>query len=274
MSLLEALQQSLTLIITQIAGGLPRLGGALLLLLLGWLLARGLSRLAARLVTRLGADRIAQRLNETSALKGAGIQVKPDQLIRQFVYWTLMLIFILSAADTLQLTFVSEQLSALIAYVPQLMTALLILGGGFLLADKVKDVLGTALKSMGVAAWRVISLALFAFLVLLVTVTALDQAGIDTSLLTANISLIIGGIMLAFALAYGYAARDVLTSMLATLYSRHTFQAGLRIEIGGETGIIEKIDNVSCILITSRGKVVIPASRLVTEKVVILPAEV
>ena len=102
-----------------------------------------------------------------------------------------------------------------------------------------------------------------------IIITSLNQAGINTDIITSNIYIILGGVFLAFAIAYGFAARNVLSSILTSFYTRGNFEVGQVISIDNFKGQIVKMTNVSLTLFTGKEYVVFPLSRLINDKVII-----
>lgn len=269
MDLIEIISKAFASVLAQMIGVFPRLFGALLLLFLGWLLARVLSTVLKKFLIRVGVERLAEKLNSSPAFRDSNITLKPADLLARFVYWILLLIFIMSAAETLELNVVSEQISLLIQYIPRLLTAFLILGAGFYAAGLAREGVNRAAKSFGLPAWRFLGGLVFYLLFIIVGVTALEQAGIDTSVIRANVTIIIGGIFLAFAIAYGFAARDVLSSILTSFYSRSNFEVGQTIEIEGVKGRIVRMDTISLVVDSGAHVTVFPLNRLHSGQVVI-----
>ena len=269
MNFAQVIVQSLQKVAGEILGILPNLAGAVVLLLVGWAVARIVSGVIGRLLLRVGVDKMAERLNQTEALKGSSMKIKPSVILQKFVYWLLMLIFILSATETLQLPAVSQQIAQLIQYMPRLLSALIIFGIGFYASSVVQDAIISTCRSLGIPGWKVIGGAVFWFILVNIGVIALSQAGVETTIINNNLSIVIGGILLAFALAYGFAARNVLASILTSFYSRSTFEVGQVIELDGHKGEIVRIDNVSFTIDTGETFVVFPLNRLMNETVVI-----
>jgi len=261
--------ESLKSVFNQIMGVLPKLAGALVLLLLGWVIAKLVSAIIARILKRIGLDKLADKLNQTEMFQEAKLTIRPVIIIKQFLYWTLMLIFVLSAAETLELHIVTQQISALIQYLPQLLTSLVILTLGFYLANAVKDMVAKACESFGIPSGKIISSIVFYILFIAIAVTALNQAGINTDVITSNLTLIIGGVVLAFAIAYGFAARNVLSSILTSFYSKGNFYVGQQIEIDSYKGTIIRMDSVSFTLDIGGSLIVFPLNRLLNDKVII-----
>ncbi|MEM7513266.1 MAG: small-conductance mechanosensitive channel, partial [Bacteroidota bacterium] len=227
------------------------------------------SSIIAKVLTKIGLDKLADKLNETETFTENHISVKPVGIIKNFIYWVLMLIFILSAAETIGLNIVTEQVGALIAYLPKLFTAFIILAIGFYIADAIKGMIARSAKTFGISAWRAMSNGVFYILLIAIIITSLNQAGINTDIITSNIYIILGGVFLAFAIAYGFAARNVLSSILTSFYTRGNFEVGQVISIDGFKGQIVKMTNVSLTLFTGKEYVVFPLSRLINDKVII-----
>lgn len=265
----EDITNSLQKVLDQLLSTLPSLIGAIVILFIGWLLAKLLSRIVARVLRRIGLDKLADKLNNTETFQESNITIRPVIIIEKFLYYTLIFITLLSASEVLGMDLLSEQIGSLIAYIPNLLTALVILAVGFYIADSVKQLVANTAQSFGIPAWRFIGGTVFVLIMLVVAVTALDQARIDTSMVRQNATVILGGIMLAFAVAYGYAARGVLRSMLGAYYSRGSYQIGQTIELEGHVGTIVRMDKVSFSIDTGEKYVVFPMERLLSDTVII-----
>ncbi|MBL7758142.1 MAG: mechanosensitive ion channel, partial [Chitinophagaceae bacterium] len=115
-----------------------------------------------------------------------------------------------------------------------------------------------------------ISTIAYYVIMILISITSLNQAGIDTGAITSNFIIIIGSIFLAFALAFGLGAKDVLGNILAGLYTKKNFHVGQRIRVQDTEGVIERMDSINFILKTDNKLISIPIRKLVEEKVEII----
>lgn len=250
---------------------MPRVLGAILIVFLGWLFARVLSSGVKKLLKTVKFDHLADRINAGSWLEKANINLAPSVLIGKFIYWVLLLLVIITAADTLGWTAISLEISKLLGYLPNLLAAVIFFVIGIYIATFVKDVIRGATKTLGISTGRIISSFVFYLLFLLITLTALDQAGIDTTIITSNLLLIIGSIMAAAAISYGLASRDVLANILAAFFSRKTFRKGQIIEIDGQRGKIVEVTNVAVILkLNEEEQLVVPSHQLITKQIKII----
>ena len=246
---------------------LPNLIGALLLLLIGWVIAKFVSFAIRKVLQSKSMQRVTDRLDQSPLLRQQDVSLDSVQIISRFVYWVVLLFFFIAASETLGWTAVSRTLNELISYLPALLSALVIALIGLYLAQTVRNVVRAALQSMQIGAANLISSLLFYVLSIIVVLTALEQAGIDTHIITANLTLIIGAAVGTFALSFALASRHVLENIIASFYSRRNFAVGDRIRLGDVEGEVVLIDSVSVTIKTQDKEVVFPARFLVDKQV-------
>ncbi|MEN8731229.1 MAG: hypothetical protein ABF321_01480 [Bacteroidia bacterium] len=129
------------------------------------------------------------------------------------VFWLIILTVIVSTTHRLGIDVLTTQVQEVIDFIPDLLTASTIIIIGYLIAPKIKEVL----TSLGSNAGRVLANVLYYFIMIMVMITAIDQLGIDTNLISKNILIIVGVILLAGGVAYRYAAREIIRNMLYSL---------------------------------------------------------
>lgn len=268
-SLMHAFQDYLGGIIS----GLPAVISGLAVLLVGWLLARLFRTIVRRLCERAGLDEMARRTGLATVLGKLHITSFPA-LLGTGVYVLVLLVFLVAAADIMHLTGVTRAIDRLFAYLPTLLTALAIFVAGLWAAEKAKAMLGTMMDSIGLGGGKVIASVVSGILILFMTITALNVAGVDTTLITSNILIMVAGVLVAFSIAYGFAARDILTSILSSYYGKDRFKPGMRVRIGQDEGVIEKIDSISIVIRTTDRLVLLPTSQLITQRIEVLSEEV
>jgi small-conductance mechanosensitive channel len=262
---------SLRVFAEKFMGTIPSILGAVIVLLIAWLLARLVSGGFERLLRTVKFDALAERFQLTNFLQQMGIQMSPSALIGRFIYWIFVLLIIASAAETLNWVLVSELIQKFLGYLPKLVTGIVVFIAGSYLASLARDFIRSATGSLGISTGRILSSVLYYLLFIMVILTAMEQASIDTRILSTNLLMIIGAIMLAAAISYGFASRDVLSNILAGFFNRRTFQKGMVIEIDGIQGMIVEMSNVAVtIQVSENERVVIPSHQLLTTKVKII----
>lgn len=257
----------------RLMGAIPSILGAILILLLGWLFAKLISNGISRLLKLVKFDKLADKIGATDLLERASVALTPSQLVGKFIYWILLLVVIISASDALGWNAVSEEVSKLLSLLPNILVAIVFFVVGTYIATFVRDIIRGATASLGISAGKIISNVVFYLLLILVTLTALDQAGVDTTIITSNLMLILGAVLAAAAVSYGLASKDVLANILAGFFSRRTFSIGQVIEIEGVKGKIVNINNIAITVENGRReRTVIPTHQFITKKVkIILP---
>ena len=106
----QSLVTAMTALWTKVANFIPNLFGALVVVLLGFVVAKLLDTLLSKLLAKLGLDRLMAGTGLTKMLSRGGIQVPISTLIGKIVYWFVLLIFLVSAAESLGLERVSATL--------------------------------------------------------------------------------------------------------------------------------------------------------------------
>lgn len=250
-------------------GAVPNLIAALSVALIGVLLAKAVSKLVTHIFELIGADKLADKLNEIELLNNYDLKIKPSRIIAKITHYLILLIFLIAATELLGMPAVSQLISDLINYVPNLISAIIVLIFGLFIGDTIKGIVLTTCKSFNLPSSNLIANFVFYFVFITAVISALGQAKIDTDFIKNNLTLIMGGGVAAFALGYGLAARDLMANFLSSFYSRAKFNVGDYIKVGDTEGVIMEIDNSSLLLETEDSQVVIPLSMLVKEKVTI-----
>ncbi|MEP3444340.1 MAG: hypothetical protein ABJN53_06070, partial [Flavobacteriaceae bacterium] len=178
-----------------------------------------------------------------------------------------LLVFLIVAADILSWEIISTEIGNLLRYLPRLFSALALMMIGLYIGNFIKTTVKKLFDSLEFGGSNLVSNLLFYIIVIFISITALNQAGIDTTIITNNITLILGSFLLAFAIGLGLGSKDVITDLLRSFYTRRTYAVGDKVVIGKNEGTIEAIENNTLTLLTSTGKFVIPIKDVVTKKV-------
>src|SRR6266699_4438189 len=210
-AILNALSNAVNLVLTFI----PRLVGFLVILLVGWLIATLVSKALTLLLRKVGFDRISERIGLTRFEQRMGVKMDTAGILGRIVYWFILLIFLVAAADALGVPAVSNILNTLVAYIPNVFVAILVLFLGTLAATVVADLVRGAVASAnignpnilaGIARWAIIGFA---------ALIALEQLQITPTLLNELFGAIVAALAIAFGLAFGLGGQDAARRWLA-----------------------------------------------------------
>jgi len=250
------------------ASGIPKFATAIFIAILGFIISKIVAKIFKKALAAINIDKIGDKLNEIEIVEKANLNIKISSIISKIVYYFLILFFMVAATDVLGMPAVSELVLSIFNLIPRLIVAMIVLVVGTLLADGLKGAVQTGLDSLGVPSARMIASFVFYFLMINIVISALTAAQIDTEFLAQNISLIIGGIVLAFAIGYGMASKDTMSNFLASYYSKGKFDIGDTVTLDDITGKIVEMDKSSLILIAENGnKVVFPLNHVSNSKI-------
>jgi len=254
-----------------IGESLPGIVMAIVIFFLGWLLAKVVSWVFLRLLNRVHFDKLAEKIEADEFMKNANLSSSPSELVSKFIYWVLMLFVFITVSDMLGWEKVSDQISNLLSYLPNLFFAIVFFIIGTYIASFIRNLIQGATSTIGLSTGRMIANVVFYFLMAIVTITTLDQAGLDTTMISSNMLIIIGAILLAAAVSYSIASIEFVKNIIAGFYSRKLFFVGQEIEVDGERGEIKDINSLSVVLQKDNGEeVLIPTNILVNTKVKII----
>ncbi|PQJ71804.1 mechanosensitive ion channel family protein [Polaribacter butkevichii] len=249
---------------------LPQLLKGIGFLIIGWLLIKLLLYIIKKALGFTKIDSLPEKLNVDEIFGESSLKIQPTKIIITAIKWVLILVFIIVGSELLGLRMVSEQLSGLIAYLPKLISALIIFAIGIYVANLVKKALFSMFKSLDLTGGNLVGNVAFYLIAIVVTVTALNQAGVNTDLITSNLSIILGAILASFTIAFGLGSRDVIKRLLFGYYTRKNIQEGDKVIVNGIEGVVAVIDNICVILITKKGKVILPIKDIVDNQIEIV----
>lgn len=257
----------LTQFLAKFSDAIPKIAMALIILVIGRFIANLACKIMRRILVAMQVDRMTEQLNDIDLVQRSGARVELSGILSSMVYYVLMLGFIIFATDMLGIPAITAMVRDVIDYLPALFSALILFLLGLYLADIFRKVVFTTLRSMGVASAKMIATGVFYFLFLVMGVSALAQAKINTGFIASSLTVIIGAGALAFAFGYGMASRDLVSSYLAGFYNRNKVRIGDDVRIIGVRGKVVLMDATSMILQTPERAIVIPLNKLTTEKV-------
>ncbi|MFZ3204411.1 MULTISPECIES: mechanosensitive ion channel family protein [Pseudomonas] len=262
----QSLIAAMTALWTKVAGFIPNLFVALILVLLGFVVAKLLDTLLSKLLGKIGLDRLMAGTGLTKLLGRGGIQVPVSTLIGKIVYWFVLLIFLVSAAESLGLERVSATLDVLALYLPKVFGAALVLLAGVLLAQLVSGLVRGAAEGVGLDYAHGLGRIAQGLVIIISISVAIGQLEVKTDLLNNVIAIVLISVGLAAALALGLGSREIAGQILAGIYVRELYQVGQQVQIGEVEGQIEEIGTVKTTLLTDAGELVSVANRTLLEQ--------
>jgi len=193
---------------TQLVSYLPRIVGAVVMLVLGWAVAKFIRRLAIRILRLLRVDVLAERSGVEDFLVQGGVQLTAVTILANLLYWLIILTVVLAALIVLGLPAAAELFNRIILYIPNVIVAALVLMFGSLFARLVKGAVYAYINNVGVEGAAAVSAAAYWAVLVFVVSIALEQLSIGGQILISAFQIAFGALCLALALAFGLGGRE------------------------------------------------------------------
>ena len=248
---------------------LPQLAGALLLLVLGLLIAWMLGRLTRRALTTAGLDELAARWRVDETLARARLGRSLARLGGSVVRITVSIVVVFAALTLLGLEPLSQSLNEAVLFLPNLLFASVLVLAGVVLAGLARERVDRLSYQMDFAVplgqlAQVSVLAVFGIM-------ALAQLGVSAGILSAIMVILLAAAAATFALAFGLGGREVAKALNAGRFVRGAFDVGQTISVAGVRGEIISIDPEATVIGTAEGSVRVPNHLLVESVVTVHP---
>jgi flagellar biosynthesis protein FliQ len=206
--------------LTQVGVFLPKLAVAVVVLIVGWLLARLARFTVNRGLRAINFNVLTERAGIDGFLKQGGIQSDTTDIFAVLVYWLVVFVALVIACNGLGLTYITDLLGQVVLFVPKVIVALVILAFGAYFAAFVGSTVTTYCRNVGLKdgelLGRIAQYAIIAFVVLI----ALDQMSVGGDIVRHSFLILLGGVVLGLALAFGIGGQKAAAELLQRWWPR------------------------------------------------------
>src|SRR3989344_4983411 len=220
----SALSDAFRDLLSGVVSFVPLLIFAILVLLVGWFIAVGVGRLVADLLTRIKFNQVFERGNWKEALAKADLKVDPAGFIGAIFKWVLVIVFLLAAVEILGFEQFAGFLRDVLAYLPNVIVAALILVVAIIVADIAEKVVRASVEGAKIGHGQFISSVVKWFIWIFALFSALlqlDIAVLPVQVLIQTFVQGIGyGVALAVAIAFGLGGKDQAAEILRDLRNK------------------------------------------------------
>ncbi|MBA3394818.1 MAG: mechanosensitive ion channel [Deltaproteobacteria bacterium] len=244
---------------------------AVVIVLLGYLIALLLKHLATRLLRRWSTglvgvvERISHQRGVPIPIERAETETVVVKVTSRIVFWLVFVIFIAAATSVVGFPVVSTWLQGFAAYLPRVLAALAVVLLGILAGNLARVLVLSAAASAGLSYARTLARTIHISIILIAAVIAIEELGVQVTFLIVLGSIALGAVLGGAALAFGLGARGAVSNLVACHYLVRSYRVGHRIRIDGFEGAIVAIEPTAVVLQTAEGRVSIPA-RTFSEK--------
>jgi len=203
---INALMNSLMDVLDDIIGFVPDLIGAILLFIIGLIVARALEFAIEKLISLARLDSVLRKIGLDRYLQRAGIGLNSGKFLGKVAYWIIFIIFVVGIADILGLSTLSLFITSALGWVfKNLIAAVLILLVTAFIAQFLKKLVGASVMGAKIHSAKFLSTATWWVVMVFGAIAALGQLGVDTSLIESTLMSFIVAAPLSIGLAVGLA---------------------------------------------------------------------
>ncbi|MCX9009664.1 MAG: hypothetical protein OIN66_00955 [Candidatus Methanoperedens sp.] len=218
--------ESFNAAVGSIVGFLPNLIGAIIILVIAWIVGRALGSVVSRLLDRVGVDDALRRTVIGKSIESSGTSITHvfDLIVRWFIY----IIGIMAAVNVLGIPMLTAFTQNVVMYIPNLIAALIVLVVGFILADLAGDFIRRTGAASEMPYMGIFSTAIEIFLYFIVIIIALDQLRINTSIIYVFATALAWGVAIGagvgLGIAFGIGLKDKVPKLLEGITAEGTRQ--------------------------------------------------
>jgi hypothetical protein len=216
----DAVAVSLSNLWAGVLGFIPSLIAALVVLIVGLIVASGLGTLVEKILDAVRLDAGLRKLGIEPYFQRAGLQLRGAHFFGRIVYWFLVIVFILAASDVLGLYALSDFLRQVLFYIPNVVIAILIMLAAVVLANFLRRLVTASVLSARLHAAGFLGMLTWWAAVIVGFLAALEQLGIARMTIDRLETGLIAMLALAGGLAFGLGGREYAAHLLARLQQR------------------------------------------------------
>ncbi|HSK93533.1 MAG TPA: small-conductance mechanosensitive ion channel [Candidatus Angelobacter sp.] len=216
----DAVMVSATEAMRNLLGFLPALIGAILILIIGWIIAGIIAGLIEKGLKAVGFEKAAQSTGIAGFIENAGSGWTASKLVAEIVKWFIRLIAIQAAASILGLTQVSQVINAILLWLPNLVVAIVIIVIGALIASFVAGIVRGSAAEMGFSTPNLLANIARYAIIGFAAVAAFNQLGIAPTVVNTLFIGLVATLVLAFGLAFGLGGQQTAARITEGWYEK------------------------------------------------------
>lgn len=211
---MDVILEPLRVLVLQLEVVIPQLCGALLILVVGWAIARLFQAITVRLFQALGLARLADKAKLSEILRRGAIRLTFVELLGRIVYWLILVASVMVALQFLGITAASEWLTQFGAFIPRMIVSVVVMLFGTLLASFLGSAVRAASLNAGFPQGYLVGQAVYTIVLLVTVIVALEQLQVVTRTIEVALYILMGTVGLAFALAIGLGSSRIVRRFL------------------------------------------------------------
>ena len=249
----------------------PLVVAMVVVIVVGYVIAYFVAKAVTTLSEKLGLQVAADQSGLADSMHRMGIQRNVPAIIGTIVFWLLMLVFLMAGFNILGADALTKPMESIVAYIPNLLVATVVIVVGLLVATFLRGVVATSADRVGLSYAEYLANGCYYAFALLTFIAAFNQLGVQFELLNQLILIAAGSLAVGFGLAFGLGGREVMAGILSGYYVRQRLHAGDHVTVGLMEGTVREVGPVATIIETDEHGLLnrrsIPNSKMLNEAV-------
>ena len=229
-----------------------------LLVLLGFFLAKIVSKLVFKISNRI----IRKFYKKFDQLDIEYPYENIPNFLKNISFWLILILFVFFAVDTLNLPAISNIFSVVAIYIPKLLSAFFIILFGFWFGLFTKALVSSNIsEKTGVYQSEIVSEFAKWVIIFIACTIAIGQAGIQSTLLITILSIGIAAFLGAIALSFSLGAKSTIDNLISAFHTKKFLKAGDDVAIDNISGKVIDFTSTGALIKTNSGYAFIPAKK-------------
>ena len=189
-------------------GAIPNILGALILLIIGWIIAGIVANLVTKLCRGVHVDTVADRVGVNGFLAQSGTCLRASSIIGEIIKWVIRLVFVEMAAEQLGMPQISLIINQILGFIPNIIVAMVILGVGAFIGQLLAGIVRGAASEAKFGNASLLSKLTFGAIMAFAIIAALNELNVAPVVVNTLYIGLVAALTLALGLAFGLGGRD------------------------------------------------------------------
>jgi hypothetical protein len=201
---------------------IPNIVAALLFILFGLFAARFLSSLLEQFLRRIKLDSYTSQVGINEITVRFGFGRSPSAILGFIVYWSLIMVFFVSAANIMNLGVISDILERfIVGFIPRIAAVIFISFGGLMFAKFISDVVINSSTANNLRGGRSLARIIHLVILVITAMAAVEQLGIEMKIIRSGMNILFASFGLAFAIAVGLGSKDIARDIIKGMFTEN-----------------------------------------------------
>lgn len=207
-------------LVAQIGQFLLNVLGVIVILIIGWMISKLIKAVVTRVLRTVRLDVLSERIELDSILAKGGISYSLSELLGVICYWLAILVTFVVAINAIGLTTAADLLNRIILYIPNVIAAIFILILGMFVATLLRNIVRTTAINAGITQVNLLSKIIEVAVIIFTVAIALEQLNIGAKIIELTVTVVLGSLGLAIALAFGLGCKEMAAKSLSDLVDK------------------------------------------------------